>query len=222
MNTSMQMKLETALKQYESNLYQDMPYEKTAPHYSVKNYLRTLRKIKRVSNTRESAVSVRKLAFLVAAVLCGLIMMSAARKPIVDSLVRVYEKYIEFMIRGESEDAPENIEKVYNILGYLPKGFYREDVYKTGFSVQTMWRNEKNEKLILYQTLNSSFETMMGKEEDYEETNLMGVRIVIIEKSGRRFYFWNYAGYCFEFSGPLQVTEEEYLKMITNLLSVGG
>ena len=88
--------------------------------------------------------------------------------------------------------------------------------------MQTMWRNEKNEKLILYQTLNSSFETMMGKEEDYEETNLMGVRIVIIEKSGRRFYFWNYAGYCFEFSGPLQVTEEEYLKMITNLLSVGG
>lgn len=221
MEKSMQIKFESALRKYEQNFYDDMPFEANAPCYSKRNYMITRRMVKASCMHGASTPSARRLAVLLAAVISALVMISAARKPAADSLVRVYEKYIEFMIRGESEDAPEVIEKVYNTLGYLPKGYYREDVYETGFSVQTTWRNERNEKLILYQTLDSSVETMMGKEKDYQTLYLADVRIFFIEKSGRCFYFWNYQGYSFEFGGSSSITEEEYMKMITNLLKRG-
>ena len=221
MEKSMQIKFESALQKYEQNFYADMPFEAHAPRYSTRNYMMTRRMIKDARVNGTSSTSAKRLAILLAAVISALVMISAARKPIADSLVRVYEKYIEFIIRGESEDAPEIIEKVFNTLGYLPKGYYRENVYETGFSVQTTWRNERNEKLILYQTLDSSVETMMGKEKDYQTLYLADVRIFFIEKSGRCFYFWNYRGYSFEFSGSSSIAEEEYMKMITNLLKGG-
>ncbi len=213
-------KLESALQAYELCYYHDMPYETGRLDYSKRNYHQTLRKIKQVLSERKesAATSGKRLAFLLAAAICSLIMISAAKKPLTETFIRVYEKYIEFMIRGENEDAPEIIEKVYNVIGYLPKGYYRENVDKTGFSVQTIWRNRANEKLILYQTLYSSVETMMGKESEYEIRYVSDIEVMYIQRSGRCFYFWNFAGYTFELSGPMSITEEEYIRMIGNSL----
>ena len=76
----------------------------------------------------------------------------------------------------------------------------------------------ENEKLILYQTLDSSIETIMGNINDYEMMYVENVEIISVEKNGRRFYFWSFEGYDFEFSGSLAISEEEFLKMIQNLL----
>ena len=84
--------------------------------------------------------------------------------------------------------------------------------------MQAIWKNHENEKLILYQTLDSSIETIMGNINDYEMMYVENVEIISVEKNGRRFYFWSFEGYDFEFSGSLAISEEEFLKMIQNLL----
>ena len=176
-------------------------------------------RIKKDHTPKKSTQSSKKMAILVAVALCALIMVSATKKPLTDFLIRTYEEYIEFIVRGEPQDAPKVIEKVYyNLIGNLPQGYYRENVYKTGFSVQAIWKNHENEKLILYQTLDSSIETIMGNIDDYEMMYVENVEIISVEKNGRRFYFWSFEGYDFEFSGSLAISEEEFLKMIQNLL----
>ena len=214
------LKWESALQKYEHSYYRDMPYETGELSYSKRNYHQTLKKLKQTLAVKQDrvATSGKRLAILLAAAISSLVMISAAKKPLTDTFILVYEKYIEFIIRGEQKDAPESIEKVYNAIGYLPKGYYRENVDKTGFSVQTIWRNRENEKLILFQTLHSSVETMMGKESDYEMLFVSDMEVMYIERSGRRFYFWNYEGYPFELSGPLSITKEEYMLMIKNTL----
>ena len=51
--------------------------------------------------------------------------------------------------------------------------------------------------------------------------SVLDVRVMYIEKSGQRFYFFDFAGYAFELSGSLNISEEEYIKMISNLVKRG-
>ncbi|MBQ9747966.1 MAG: hypothetical protein IJV98_04200 [Clostridia bacterium] len=213
-------KWEAALRRYEATFYGDMPCASETVRYSMGRYRRTLR-LARKEQARNRALPTKKMAVLLAAAICTLMMLSAAKQPITDSLIRIYERYIALMIREETTDAPEIIEDCYNTVGYLPKGYYRERVDKTGFSVQTVWRNRANEKLILYQTLYSATETMMGKESDYELISIRDIRVMYIERGGGRFYFFDFAGYAFELSGSRNVAEEEYILMISNLVKGG-
>ncbi len=212
--TENRTKFKNALLICERSFYEELPYEEIP--YSKKTYRRTLKMIRTEQYGRPLPVG-KRLAVILAAALCSAMMLSAVKKPLKDFIVRTYEKYIAFIIRGENDQAPASLTTVYNQIGYLPAGYYREDIFKNGFSVQSIWRNRKNEKLILYQTLYSSTETMIGKKSDYVILYLSDIRIMITEKYGRKFFFWSFDGYTFELSGSAEITQEEYLKMIENL-----
>lgn len=214
--TENQEKLKSAFMRYEQEFFRNMPYDAEARH-SAHRYRRTLKRIRQYEGNSASCIG-RRLVIILVAAICSIAMLSAAKQPLTDFIVRTYEKYIEFMIRGKDENAPLSLLTIYNNIGYLPKGYYREDVFKNGFSAQSIWRNRENDKLVLYQTLYSSTETMIGNENDYGTFYLSDVRIMETEKFGRKIFFWSYQGYTFELSGSNKITHDEYIKMIGNLI----
>ena len=146
--------------------------------------------------------------------------VSAVRKPVVEFIVNVYERFVEIFF-GEDDiaEASCELETIYT-LGKLPEGYELvECQYRTHF-VKFTWKDEEEHSIKLSQYIFDSKATYDYENSNYMIVNMSGLKVAIIEKQDRKMFCWNLGDFAFSMSVPRNFSLEESADLIKSLISI--
>lgn len=165
----------------------------------------------------------RRVAGIAAAILiffgCSMT-VSAVRKPVVEFLINVYEKLVEFFFDEESiANAPSTIETVYT-LGYIPEGYELKEIKRRSGFIDYTWKNENGSQIFMSQRILAGTSTLDNENSNFTIIYRMGVKIAFIEKFEAKAFKWNSAEYEFYLTIPDDFSLEECMILIESLVSI--
>lgn len=192
-------------------------------HYS-EEYERHMNRLLRAQNrpwwqyTNTMWKKVAVIVLVVFFVFSASMSVSAVRKPIVEFIINVYERFVEIFF-GEMAvaDAPANVEIVYTLRN-VPEGYELVSHQYFGNYWECVWRS--NEDLILTQRILDGNATL-----DFEDANYIVVcasdfDVICIDKLGRKMMYWNSEDYAFSLSVSNIFSLEECIVLIESLIPV--
>lgn len=105
----------------------------------------------------------------------------------------------------DTDNCPSTIEKVYS-LSVIPEGYELCEYTSNDIDVYTLYRNSKNQRLVVRQTVKSEFNIHINTEGyDLQETNVNGCDAVFIEYTNDQgvgsMVIWDNEDYIIELSG---------------------
>ena len=140
------------------------------------------------------------------------------RDPVIEFFTDVYEKFAEFFFDVEDKDTvPQVIEEVHT-LTYVPDGYELvESPMLTGkdFELKTVWRNNEENEISLYQTLLVNKITL-DTEDSISEIFSDEIQISIITKGKEIYAFWNTDEYAYSLI-ICDISRDEIIKIVKSL-----
>lgn len=192
-------------------------------HYSEKyeRYMaRLLRAQKRpwwqYTNTVGKKVAVIALVILLA--FGASMSVSAVRKPVVEFIVNVYERFVEIFF-GEEDiaEAPCEMDTIYT-LGKVPEGYELVEYQCVRCAVKFTWKNREGKMIRLSQQIINVKMTCDFEGSDYEVISLLGMKMVFVDKQGTKVLYWNSEEYAFSMRVPSEFSLEECALLIESLI----
>lgn len=194
-------------------------------HYSEKyeRYIaRLLRAQKRpwwqYTNTAGKKVAVIALVILFA--FGASMSVSAVRKPVVEFIVNVYERFVEIFF-GEEDiaEAPCEMDTIYT-LGKVPEGYelVEMDCYKN--AVEYTWENGKDDFIRFSQSIFDGKTTFDYENSGYLLIDISDITVAYIDKLGEKRFYWNSADYAFLMSMSSNFSLEDGADLIKSLISI--
>lgn len=186
----------------------------TEIHYSEKyerHMARLLRAQKRpwwqYTNTVGKKVAVIALVILFA--FGASMSVSAVRKPVMEFIVNVYERFVEIFF-GEEDiaEAPCEMDTIYT-LGKVPEGYELVESYYLKNSVCFVWEDDEGNSIKFSQYALITKTTYDYDESEYEIVYSDTMKIILVDKFGMRSLYWNSDEYAFMMSVPNSYTSEE-------------
>ena len=194
-------------------------------HYSEKyeRYMaRLLRAQKRpwwqYTNTVGKKVAVIALVILFA--FGASMSVSAVRKPVVEFIVNVYERFVEIFF-GEEDiaEAPCEMDTIYT-LGKVPEGYELVERKLQKTSVRFVWKDDKGNSIKFSQSIFDGKTTIDYEDSDYALMNISAIKIAYIEKSDKKVFYWNFGDYAFSMRAPNDFSLEDCTDLIESLISI--
>lgn len=194
-------------------------------HYSEKyeRYMaRLLRAQKRpwwqYTNTVGKKVAVIALVILFA--FGASMSVSAVRKPVVEFIVNVYERFVEIFF-GEEDiaEAPCEMDTIYT-LGKVPEGYELVESNLQNASVGFVWKDDVGNSIKFSQHIIDSKGTYDYENSNYIIVNVSGMKVAMIEKEDRKMFCWNSNEYAFLMRVPSDFSLEECAELIKFLSSI--
>lgn len=194
-------------------------------HYSEKyeRYMaRLLRAQKRpwwqYTNTVGKKVAVIALVILFA--FGASMSVSAVRKPVVEFIVNVYERFVEiFFGKEDIAEAPYEMDTIYT-LGKVPEGYelVRNELW--GNSVRFVWKDDEGNSIKFSQYVFDSKATYDYENSNYVVMNVSGIKVAMIEKQNRKMFCWNSDDFAFSMNVPRCFSLNECAELIGSLISI--
>lgn len=197
----------------------------TEIHYSEKyeRYMaRLLRAQKRpwwqYTNTVGKKVAVIALVILFA--FGASMSVSAVRKPVVEFIVNVYERFVEIFF-GEEDiaEAPCEMDTIYT-LGKVPEGYELVECKLQNTSVGFVWEDDEGNSIKFSQNFLNSKATYDYENSNYTLVSVAGTEVAMIEKLDRKMFYWTLSEYAFSVSIPTDFSFEESVMMIKSMVVV--
>lgn len=194
-------------------------------HYSEKyerHMARLLRAQKRpwwqYTNTVGKKVAVIALVILVA--FGASMSVSAVRKPVVEFIVNVYERFVEIFF-GEEDiaETPCEMDTIYT-LGKVPEGYELVERKLQKTSVRFVWKDDKGNSIKFSQHIFDSKGTYDYEYSNYVIVNVLEKKIVVIEKQDQKMFCWNSSDFAFAMRMPSNFSLEECVELIESLISI--
>ena len=197
----------------------------TEIHYSEKyeRYMaRLLRAQKRpwwqYTNTAGKKVAVIALVILFA--FGASMSVSAVRKPVVEFIVNVYERFVEIFF-GEEDiaEAPCEMDTIYT-LGKVPEGY---ELVKTDYFSKMIvftWNNYEGKIIRLTQSVFDGKTTYDFEASDYMVMYIMDAKVAYMEKQDKKMMYWNCEEYAFSLRVPREFSLEECALLIDSLILI--
>lgn len=194
-------------------------------HYSEKyeRYMaRLLRAQKRpwwqYTNTAGKKVAVIALVILFA--FGASMSVSAVRKPVVEFIVNVYERFVEIFF-GEEDvaEAPCEMDTIYT-LGKVPEGYELVERKLQKTSVRFVWKDDKGNSIKFSQSIFDGKTTVDYEDSMYELMNIFDTKVISIDKFGEKRLFWNSGDYAFLVRVPNDFSLEDCAELIESLVSI--
>lgn len=191
-------------------------------HYSEKyeRYMaRLLRAQKRpwwqYTNTVGKKVAVIALVILFA--FGASMSVSAVRKPVVEFIVNVYERFVEIFF-GEEDvaEAPCEMDTIYT-LGQVPEGYKLVETKYTNGIVRHIWKTCDGKKINFLQSVFEGKTTYDMELSNYAIMYVSEMKVVYIEKLNRKMLYWNCEEYAFSLRVPSEFSLEECALLIESL-----
>lgn len=186
----------------------------TEIHYSEKyerHMARLLRAQKRpwwqYTNTVGKKVAVIALVILFA--FGASMSVSAVRKPVVEFIVNVYERFVEIFF-GEEDiaEAPCEMDTIYT-LGKVPEGYELVECHYNKNAIEYSWRNCYGNVIRFSQRLFDGKVTFDCEMSDYKIMDVSGLKVVFVDKLDKSAMYWTFEQYVFaiRFSGEFSMEE---------------
>ena len=191
-------------------------------HYSEKyeRYMaRLLRAQKRpwwqYTNTVGKKVAVIALVILFA--FGASMSVSAVRKPVVEFIVNVYERFVEIFF-GEEDiaEAPCEMDTIYT-LGKVPEGYELVECQYYQNAIEFTWKNRKSDVVKLLQNIFDSKTTIDYENSGYLLMDVSDIKVAYIDKFGTKRLYWNSGDYAFLLRVPSSFSLEECAELIISL-----
>ena len=183
-------------------------------HYSEKyeRYMaRLLRAQKRpwwqYTNTVGKKVAV--IALVILLTFGASMSVSAVRKPVVEFIVNVYERFVEIFF-GEEDiaEAPCEKDTIYT-LGKVPEGYELVGMDYFNQTVRQTWKNREGKVIRLSQSIFNSKASYDYENSNYSILYISGIKIAYIDKLDRKMLYWNCGEYAFAMSLPSEISLDE-------------
>ena len=196
-------------------------------HYSEKyeRYMaRLLRAQKRpwwqYTNTVGKKVAVIALVILFA--FGASMSVSAVRKPVVEFIVNVYERFVEIFF-GEEDiaEAPCEMDTIYT-LGKVPEGYKLVGSYYQKNSVRFVWEDDEGNSIKFSQNFLNSKATYDYENSNYALVSVAGTEVAMIEKLDRKMFYWNSDEYAFLMRASDNFSLEECVDLINSLTPISS
>ena len=146
--------------------------------------------------------------------------VSAVRKPVVEFIVNVYERFVEIFF-GEEDvtEAPCELETIYT-LGKLPEGYELVESKVQNTSVGFVWKDDDRNCIKFSQYTFESKATYDYESSNYVIVNMSEMKVAMIEKEDRKMFCWNSNEYAFFMRVPIDFSLEECAGLIKSLISI--
>lgn len=177
----------------------------------------------RIGNTKRKIPN-RLIGILAAVIitLCMLMSISAARDPIINFIVNIYESFIE--VTNENWVTNSNVTKkieIKYIPSYMIEGFtvmnYDEDITY----LQTKWtNNDKYIKITQRLIVEGADYTWDNENVEYIKTNIGPYSVYYMNKKGSYFFYWIDDQYLFDFKCSDSIKFSEMIKVIESIKPV--
>ena len=217
-----QDKLMEAMRLSEFSYCEKFPRVEGEIYYS-EDYLRDMEKlIKKSRNPIRGCfdtVGKRVAAAAIAAIaLSGSMMsVSAVRKPVVEFITNVYEKFVEIFFDEEDvAKAPSTIDTVYT-LGIVPEGYTINKYIIDADSTYMSWINNNGEKLVFMQGILDGNNMIDNEDAQFELISIDGMKIAYVNKNGAKYYFWNTLDYKFTLLVSETISHDAALELIESV-----
>lgn len=188
-----------------------------------KDYLRDVERLIRKSKNpirwHFDTVGKRVAAAAIAAIaLSGSMMsVSAVRKPVVEFITNVYEKFVEIFFDEEDvAKAPSTIDTVYT-LGIVPEGYTINKYIIDANSTYMSWINNNGEKLVFMQGILDGNNMIDNEDAQFELISIDGMKIAYVNKNGAKYYFWNTLDYKFTLLVSETISHDATLELIESV-----
>ena len=197
----------------------------TEIHYSEKyeRYMaRLLRAQKRpwwqYTNTVGKKVAV--IALVILLTFGASMSVSAVRKPVVEFIVNVYERFVEIFF-GEEDiaGAPCEMDTIYT-LGKVPEGYELVERKLQKTSVGFVWKDDKGNSIKFSQSIFDVKTTYDYENSDYKVISLLGVKVAFVDKQEIKALYWNSDEYAFSMRVSSEFSLEECVLLIESLILI--
>ena len=155
---------------------------------------------------------------VVAMVFGGSMTVKAFREPVVEFFTNIYEKIVEIFFDDEDiAKVPSEVETIYT-LGYVPKGYEMESYYINEYKTiaKTVFTCDER-KIIFTQYIIGSTTVLDNENTDYQYIYIDSIRVAMIDKNGKRSFFWNTNEYAFSLDIHIDISEKEWIKIIKSV-----
>ena len=146
--------------------------------------------------------------------------VSAVRKPVVEFIVNVYERFVEIFF-GEEDiaEAPREMDTIYT-LGKVPEGYELVEYHIHKTIVEYTWENGDGDYIRFSQSI-----VHMRNTYDYEQSNytimyIDSVKVAYINKLNRKMLHWNSDDYVFMMRVPSDFSLDECVDLIKFLIPI--
>jgi hypothetical protein len=198
-----------------------MQAELCEPHVFSDEFNRKMEKLLRFSrkpyfrfvNTAGKRVAVFVLAIITALTLTTF-SVEAFRKPFINFVISVYEKFtgVEYQSEGEEiADFPSEIEEIFMPIT-IPAGYALTENNNYGLMVESIYSNGINELIFEQYTISSMYTTINTEGSEIEKLTIDDKEILIYSNQNVNVIIWVYESYGFKASG--EIDKNELLKLV--------
>lgn len=144
--------------------------------------------------------------------------VKAIREPVVEFLANIYEKFVEiFFGEDDIEQAPSAIQEVYTLDLELDEFRIDTCVIKS-LNTEFVWINDEGEEILFNQMLLSNRGTLDYDNSNYMVQNVLGKKIVKIEKLNQKIFYWNSDDYAFALTVPCDFSDDLCIDLIESMV----
>lgn len=206
--------------------YERLDIDSTEKIHCSAEYTRNMEKLIRAqkrplwhyTNTVGKKVAVIALVILLA--FGASMSVSAVRKPVVEFIVNVYERFVEIFF-GEDDmmEAPCGMDTIYT-LGNLPEGYELVEEYFSKSAIKFVWKDSDGHVIKFSQDIFDSKTTFDYENAGYQLLSVYNIKIAYIDKFGTKRLYWNSDDYAFLLRVPSNFSLEECADLIISLRSI--
>lgn len=206
--------------------YERLDIDSTEKIHCSAEYTRNMEKLIRAqkrplwhyTNTVGKKVAVIALVILFA--FGASMSVSAVRKPVVEFIVNVYERFVEIFF-GEDDmmEAPCSMDTIYT-LGNLPEGYELVETEIFERKIIYVFEDNNDNLIIFSQRVLDGKTTFDYERSDYKVMYISEMKVISIEKLERQLFYWNFNGYAFSLSVPDSLMIDECVDIIESMLEI--
>lgn len=206
--------------------YERLDIDSTEKIHCSEEYTRNMEKLIRAqkrplwnyTNTVGKKVAVIALVILLA--FGASMSVSAVRKPVVEFIVNVCERFVEIFF-GEDDmmAAPCGMDTIYT-LGNLPEGYELVEEYFSKSAIKFVWKDSDGHVIKFSQSVFDSRATFDYEDSGYLLMYVSDIKVAYIDKFGAKRLYWNSDDYAFLLRVPNNFSLEECAELIKSLSSI--
>lgn len=173
----------------------------------------------RYTNTPYKKVLIAIIVFIIA--ISSTMVVPAFREPIIDFVVKQYDKFSSLFVHDESlkysnEQLPVKIEKVYTP-SLIPNDYKIIDYYTDDLNVFFLWSDESDNTIEFYQKVISSYNNLNTENTVMNEFSLGNYHVYSYTQTGVSSYIWYDKGYIFIINVPEKFPLEQVSDLINSV-----
>ncbi len=217
--------LKEGLIRYKEQEFAHIPPEDEIDHVFSPKYLKAKEKLlksldkpyRRFTDTAAKRIAIVAACLILA--LSSLLAVGAVREKVVEFFYSVFDKYTTVDFLENDINNKKEIETNY-IFTRIPKDYIAKDYIVNPALTYLSWENSDSQWLVFEQKLLRSESFVNTEDTQIVEKVVNDTPCISFEQSGSYVYYWEFDGYGFMLTYPIDLGEEFAASVIGNLVKI--